>query len=397
VNGISQNKFFTALNKLIATLPVRALEIEQARRIPDDIVLQMKAAGVFRMFIPKKYGGLELDLPSIINAIAALARSDASVGWTAMIGAGSALFATLLPREAFERLYQDDPDTIIAGSTQLLGVIEERDGHWHAKGQWPFASGCHHATWMLAFCRPETGLQPEGGPLRVTVVVLPADRWTILDTWHVPGLKGSGSDDIALDTIIDPNTDMFDFAQLRSTLEGPLYAGVMQMVALMHGAVSLGIAEGALDDLLAIAANGRQQERAPAPMRDTEAFQRDLGQVHADIRAARAALTAQTKSHWQHARAGTLATDAKLAEGTQTAIWAVATCRKAVDTCFALGGSAAMYEQSPLQRRLRDIHIAAQHNLMQPRHYQKAGKMLMESREYRTRSAPNSRLDRGLA
>lgn len=374
----SQSSFRGALRDLVKTLPAKSEEIEDARRIPIDVIAQMTAAGIFRMFIPKEYGGLELDLPTIIDALRALSRVDASVGWTAMIGAGSALFATMLPRDAFERIYRNDPDAIIAGSTQLRGTIEEQDGRLRARGQWPFASGCHHATWMLGFCRVKTGEHAESGSPEVRVVVLPADRWTIIDTWHVPGLRGSGSDDIALDAFIDTNTDVFDLAKLRPWAPGPLYAGVTQMIALMHGAISLGIAEGALDDLLAIAASGCRQERAPAPMRDTEPFQRDLGQVHADIRAARAALNEQTQSHWRNAQDGTLATDDKLAEGSQTAIWTVITSRRAVDTCFALGGSAAMYNQSPLQRRLRDIHVVSQHNLMQPRHYQKAGKMLID-------------------
>ena len=85
----------------------------------------------------------------------------------------------------------------------------------------------------------------------------------------------------------------------------------------------------------------------------------------------------QTESHWQHALAGRLGTTALLVEGSQAAIWTVGTCMRVVDKCFALGGSAALYDDSPLQRRMRDIHVAAQHNLMQPRHYAKAGKLLV--------------------
>jgi alkylation response protein AidB-like acyl-CoA dehydrogenase len=145
----------------------------------------------------------------------------------------------------------------------------------------------------------------------------------------------------------------------------------------LHGAVSLGIAEGALNDLLAIAASGRRQERAVASMRDTEAFQTDLGYVHANIRAARALLLEQTESHWQRALAGCLAAQPFLVEGSQAAIWIVSTSVRAVDRCFALGGSAALCADSILQRRMRDVHVAAQHNLMQPRHYVKAGKLLV--------------------
>ena len=303
----SEANALSAIADIKAVISTCFQEIEPGYRIPMDIVNVMKSAGVFRMFIPQRFGGLELELPIIIDSLRELSRADASVGWTAMIGAGSALFATMLPLEAFERIYKDDPDAIIAGSTQMLGTIEKRGDTWHASGQWPFASGCLQASWMLGFCTLATDDKDGTGP-QVRVVILPASRWRIKDTWRVPGLKGTGSHDIALDCPVSPETDFFDLSAPERWISGPLYAGVPQMIALMHGAVSLGIAEGALDDLLAIAASGRQQERAGAPMRDTEAFQRDIGQVHADIRAARAALKEQTESHWRHAQNGTLAT-----------------------------------------------------------------------------------------
>jgi indole-3-acetate monooxygenase len=352
-------------------------EAEQNYRISPGVIEAMKSAGVFRMFVPREYGGLELELPRIVQVIRSLSRIDASVGWTAMIGAGSALFATMLPRQMFERIYSGNVNTVIAGSTQLLGRVERRDNGWHASGRWPFASGCQHADWMLGFCKLIESEEDETKNPQAVVAILPASSWTIEPTWRAPGLKGTGSHHIILDSPAVPNQSFFNLAGAGRWADGPLYAGVPQIIAVLHGAVSLGIAEGALEDLLVIAASGRRQERVAAPMRDTESFQTDLGQIHAAIRAARALLLKQTESHWQHALARNLATDALLVEGSQAAIWTVGTCMNVVDKCFALGGSAALCDESPLQRRMRDIHVAAQHNLMQPRHYVKAGKLLL--------------------
>jgi alkylation response protein AidB-like acyl-CoA dehydrogenase len=71
------------------------------------------------------------------------------------------------------------------------------------------------------------------------------------------------------------------------------------------------------------------------------------------------------------------ADEALITQGTQTAIWLATTCVRVADTCFALGGGSALYETSPLQRRLRDLHAAAQHAIAQPRHYASAGKLLL--------------------
>src|SRR5262249_50086948 len=134
-----------------------------------------------------------------------------------------------------------------------------------------------------------------------------------------------------------------------------------------------------VDDLVALANTGRQQLRAAVAMRDSEAFQSELGRVAADIRAARAFLEVQAARHWRHALAGTLRDEALLTEGTQTATWLATTCVRAADACFALGGSSALYESSPLQRRLRDLHAAAQHAIAQQRNYASAGKLLLSS------------------
>ena len=105
--------------------------------------------------------------------------------------------------------------------------------------------------------------------------------------------------------------------------------------------------------------------------------QGELGRVAAELSAARALLEVQVTSHWHHALAGTLKDEALLTQGTQTAIWLATTCVRVGDACFALGGGSALYETSPLQRRLRDLHAAAQHAVAQQRHYVSAGKLLL--------------------
>jgi alkylation response protein AidB-like acyl-CoA dehydrogenase len=112
-------------------------------------------------------------------------------------------------------------------------------------------------------------------------------------------------------------------------------------------------------------------------MRESETFQFELGRVAAGLRAARAFHRAQVASHWRHALAGTLKDEALLAQGTQAAIWVATACVGVADACFTLAGGSAIYESSPLQRRMRDLHVAAQHAAVQQRHYVRAGKQLL--------------------
>ena len=233
---------------------------------------------------------------------------------------------------------------------------------------------------MFGLCVMTEGGKPlagEGGAPLVRGFFLPARDWQIEDTWYVAGLKGTGSHHITLKDTMVPAANFFDLASGVPCLPGPLYQAVRHLLPLMHGAISVGIAEGALDDLIALANTGRQQLGAAVPMRESETFQGELGRVAADLRAARALLQVQAASHWRHALAGTLKDEALLTQGTQTAIWLATTCVRVADACFALGGGSALYETSPLQRRLRDLHAAAQHAIAHQRHYVSAGKLLL--------------------
>jgi alkylation response protein AidB-like acyl-CoA dehydrogenase len=363
----------------------RATEIEAGRRIPPDLVEALRLTGVFRMFVPQSHGGLELDLPTALEVIGALGKINGSVGWIAMIGAGSAIFVPYLPRETYDQVYQNGPDMIIAASAQPAGTAEAAPGGWRINGRWPFVSGCQHADWILGFCvvteggKPLPGPAGEDGPPMLRGFMLPAREWQIEDTWYVAGLKGTGSHHVTLRDTFVPAANSFDPVNGGRCQPGPLYQAVLHLIPLLHCAFAVGMAEGALGELVELANTGRQQQRAAVPMRASEIFQYELGRIEAELKAARAFCQAQARAHWCHALAGTLNNDVLLAQGTQTAIWVTATCVRVVDACFAAGGSSALYESSPLQQRMRDLHVAAQHVGVQQRHYVNSGKLLLDS------------------
>ncbi|MGF6736035.1 alkylation response protein AidB-like acyl-CoA dehydrogenase [Paraburkholderia youngii] len=392
ISADAAGRMLDAIRDLAPAILSRAAELETERRMPSDLIEKLRLIGVFRMFAPRSRGGLELDLPWGMEVISALARLDGSVGWTAMIASASAIMAPRLPRQTYDLIYEDKSDVIIAGVSTPGGTAERVPGGWQVSGRWPFASCCHNADWIMGLCVMSEGGKPlygpagDAGPPLVRYVALPASAWQIEDTWHTSGLRGSGSHHTALQNVVAPDANFFDFPDGASCQPGPLYQAWRHLQSVLFGAVCVGIAEGALWDVAELALSGRQQLRAPVPMRDSEMFQGELGRIEADVRAARAAMQVQADSHWRHAVADTLNGQALYTQGIQTGTWIATICARAAHACFTLAGGAAVYESSPLQRRLRDLQAAAQHAMVQQRHYADAGRLLLE----RVRRTPRS-------
>lgn len=370
------------IQALAPQLAARSDEIAAARTLPPDIVAALRGAGVFRMFAPKSYGGMELDLPTGLDIFRELARIDSSVGWTVMIGAGSAITAPLLPRPTLDEIYRN-PDMVFGGSTQPAAKAERVPRGWRVGGRWPFASGCRHADWLAGFCIMQEDGKPiadpsasDGRPL-ILGFTLPASAWEVEDTWRASGLEGTGSDHIVLKERFVSGANFFDLVHGSPCEAGALYQAPWHFLVMTPASTAIGIAEGALEEVVRLAKTGRRQFRAPSAMQDSELFRFELGRAAAELRSVRLGFETQAQRHWEDAKAGTLKNEARLIEGHQISIHTVAACRKVTEICFMLAGGAAVYLDSPLQRRLRDAMVLGQHAAIQQRQFVNAGAFLL--------------------
>jgi indole-3-acetate monooxygenase len=368
-------RLLAAVRDLAPELAARAEEIEAARRVPGDIVDTLRRIGLFRMLVPKSHGGLELSVPEAVPVIEALSAADSSVGWVAMIGATSQIFCSRLPRVTYDRVYADGADTVVIGVGTPAGRAEKVDGGYRITGRWPFASGCQNAQWIVGHCVVfEDGehVMSSHGPL-TKFVILPAEHWRIEETWQASGLTGSGSHHVILDDVEAPEASAFDPLHGASCVPGAFESAATPFIASFHAAVAVGIASGAVADLVAMASTGRRQLFAAADLRDSPVFQHEFGRIGAGLRAARALLEVQAENHWRRAVDGTLDGKTDFAESLQASAWIHATCGDVVSGCYTLGGSSVVLNASPLQRRLRDIHATRQHVFAQERFYASAG------------------------
>ncbi|HEY3598384.1 MAG TPA: acyl-CoA dehydrogenase family protein [Paraburkholderia sp.] len=379
----SAQRMLAEIRQLAPDIHTRTAQIEAGRQLPVDLVEAMRSIGVFRMYVPQSHGGLAFDIPTAMKVVQLLSRIDGSVGWCAGIGATAPVFATRLPRKTYDHMYRHGPNVIVAGAVQPTGTIKETAGGWRVDGRWAFASGCTHADWLFGICvvtangKPLAGPDGSGEPPMLRGVMLPAGDWQIEDTWNTAGLKGTGSHHIALKDAIVPADNLFDPVNGVPCVAGAIYDAVAHVLPPMGSAIAVGIAEGALDAIVELANTGRQQFRMAVPMRDSEIFQCELGRIEAELRAARSLHGAEADNLSRRAQAGTLKDDALYTRCTQSTVWIANACVRVADACFALGGGAAVYDSSPLQQRLRDLHVLMQHAALHQRHYVTAGKMLL--------------------
>lgn len=372
-DGRTQESAATVLAAVRALIPAiagRGDEIEQARRLPLDLVSELTAAGCFRLAVPARYGGVEADLAASRELIHVLARADGSVAWTTLIGSVAPLVLGLLPSETIDEIYGAGPDVILAGVFNPTGVATLVDGGYRVSGRWSFASGCQHADWFMAHCLVDDGREP---PLRM--MVLPPSDVEIIDTWLTAGLCGTGSHDFVIDDVFVPEASTFAVWD-ESKFDAPMFRiPELSLSSTMIATVAVGIAEGALDELTTLATN-KVPMLAESTLATNPLFQYQLGESAAQLAAARALLDAEADAAWSQAVAGAELTPEQRARIRAAATWATRTAADVVDTAYTAGGGTAMYSSNPLQRRLRDVHAITQHFAVKADTYTKVGAVL---------------------
>jgi alkylation response protein AidB-like acyl-CoA dehydrogenase len=360
-----------AVLSLVPKIAARGDEIESARRLPPDLVDALVAAGCFRSLVPRSHGGSDLGLPAHMRLLGELAAADGSVGWTVMIGSQAPVIFGLLPRATFDAIYGAGPDVIVAGAFNPTGMATPVDGGFRVSGRWSFASGCQHAPWFIAHCLVDDGRMP---PLRMAV--LPAADVEVQDTWWVSGLRGTGSHHFVVEDVFVADDHTMSIVEPRHCVDGPLWRiPELSASTLMIASVALGIVRGAVDDIAALA-TGKVPAFADATLAANPLFQNQFGETEARLRAATAALYVEAEAAWAKATAGTPLTPEDRARIRATTTWVTRTAASIVDVAYAAGGGTALYDTSPLQRRLRDIHAVTQHFALKPDTFTLAGAVL---------------------
>jgi alkylation response protein AidB-like acyl-CoA dehydrogenase len=356
-------------------------EIEAGRGLPPAVLAALHEARLFRLLLPRSVGGDEIDLVTMTEVTRTIAAADASTAWCLGQGGGCAMSAAFLEPEAAERLF-GPRDAVLAWGAGVQGTAVEVPGGYRVSGRWTFASGSRHATLLGAHCRV---MGPDGAPrLRADgrpsdrTALFPRARATIDDVWRVVGLKGTGSDTYSVDDLFVPASDTIDREDVGSArVPGTLYKFPTGMAySAAFGGVTLGIAQGMLADLKALAMT-KTARGASSSLRDNGMFQGDLARLEARWRAARALLLQTVGTVWREVEAGAPLSLDQRADWRLAATHAITEgCQVSVDA-YRAAGQNAIFEDAPFEQRLRDALSAAQQVQGRASHYMTVGRHLL--------------------
>jgi alkylation response protein AidB-like acyl-CoA dehydrogenase len=334
-------------------------------RLPSAVRDEIVAHDLFRLWIPARYGGLELPLPEALRIYEAAARLDGSFGWSVMIGAGGGLFAAYLSPAFAEATFR--PRTaVVAGSGAIGGTAEQVPGGFRVTGRWRYASGADYATVFTANCRlTEHGmpLSAAGDPLIRAMAFSPKDV-TIHRTWDTTGLRATGSHDMEVRDVFVPVDATF---VTDMPLEpGPLYRipfGIL--TELPVSAVVLGIAQHAVDEFASLARS------KPAPgsalvLEQLGVVCDGLHDARAQLEEARRELYELASRVWAAAQSERRLTQEIASDCTETSVRLVRSLVSAVTDLVPLSGMNALRIDDPFSIAWRDLEAAAAHYSVSP-------------------------------
>lgn len=368
---------------LLPMIAAHADETERERRIAAPLVAKMLEAGLFRMLLPRPFDGLETDPLSFCSAIEEIAKADASTAWALCQTTVCAMIAAYLAPEDAMEIFGRDSKAVLAWGAGPAGRAVASEGGYRVTGNFAFASGGRHATWMGAhvpiYELDGTQRRTAAGTPVIRTVLFPASAAPMTDIWHVMGLRGTGSDSYAVSDLFVPETHAIG----RDDPAYRKYAGALYVLptnslySCGFASLALGLARALLGAFVALA-----MEKTPRGYKHTlrlsAVTQTEVAEWEARLRAARMYLRGTLGEIWERVqRTRALAVDDRMA----IRLAASQALKEAVaigDYAYYAAGATAIFEKHPFERRFRDLHAVSQQLQARRSHFETVGKYLLD-------------------
>jgi alkylation response protein AidB-like acyl-CoA dehydrogenase len=343
---------------------------EQDRRVVQESIDALTAAGLFKIAQPKRYGGYQTSMRTMLDVSAAVGEADGGTSWAVTLLNVCSWLTGLFPLQAQDDVWGDDPGALVCGVLAPTAETRRVEGGLQVTGRWFYASGSWHASWAVLGI-PVT--DDAGEVVDQGVALIPLSDLEYEETWFVAGMKSTGSNCLIAKDIFVPDHRIMS---VPAAIEGnygteltdeTLYqSALVPILALVLAGPQLGMGREALRIVTEKAPRKPISYTFYTAQADSVAFQLQLAQAAlmidtAYLHAYRAA------DDIDRAAAGGVYPDflARARVRADTG-WAIEHITKAIDTLLSAHGAASFAEANALQRLWRDSTVAARHAVILP-------------------------------
>jgi alkylation response protein AidB-like acyl-CoA dehydrogenase len=347
------------------------METEENRCLAPQVVEKLIETGLCRLCLPARFGGYEAEPIVATKVYEDLAWADASAAWLPWNNMTLALHSRYWSESVQHQLY-DNPRHLFALSIRPSGTAKRVEGGLRVSGRWALVSGCELADWLALMCTIADGkeftTQASGTP-DAKFVLIPKSSYTIVDTWHVGGLRGSGSHDVVVDDVFVPDERVYSHRDPAHDYWPLLRLPSQIIMSAGCAAICLGLAQAAIDALIALARNPE--------LRNRQDVQTSVALSMAQVDAARLLLYDSLNDAWVTCRQGAPITSMQRARSRSGAVHAAKTSKAVVTSMYEAAGSSALYVDCPIERAHRDIHAVCQQIMVLNRWLEQSGRVLL--------------------
>lgn len=356
---------------LLELLRKNADQTESDRRVAEENIEALAAAGLFKIGVPKRLGGHEADFTTFLKVSSTLGQACGSTAWVTTLTNVSGWLVGLFPDQAQRDVYQSNPEARVCGVLAPSSTSVAVEGGLKVSGKWGFASGCLHSQWALLGVPVVDGT---GAQIDQGLALIPMGDLTIQDTWHVVGLRGTGSNTLVAEDVFVPAHRIVSMTQLvegsapTEHQDEALYnSAFVPVAALVLTGPLLGLAKGALDFVLASLGKGKGisytfYDRAT----DSGSTQINIAQAASLIDTAELHIFRAADDIDKAAASGQYMDFQTRARVRMDVGVAASRCREAMDLLLSIQGAGSFAEVSPLQKKWRDLETGSRHAVINP-------------------------------
>ncbi|MEU8698963.1 acyl-CoA dehydrogenase family protein [Streptomyces sp. NPDC048680] len=361
------------LDSVRAAAPVireHGAETEERGRVSRETLRLLDRAGVFRMAVPERFGGLDVPLARQAEVVGEVARACPATGWNMTVWLTGAVMAGLFPDQAQKEVFDGGAARVSVGFAPT-GRLAPVDGGYLLTGRWSYNSGCHAADWDCLGAALE---HPDGGAAGAGFFALvPLTELSVVDDWDVSAGRGTGSATVVAERVLVPAHRLIPYAggvtgetgeRWNTRVPGRGYGAVAFVMAL-YAAMAAGIARGAYELFL---------ERLPGrgitytsweDQRQHPLTQQQVAAAANRIEAGSALTDRVIRLLQERADAGVPPTDAEKAQVRGRTAFAAELAKEAVESLYSMSGASVIRRSAPLQRFHRDLVGFSLHALTQ--------------------------------